>query len=186
MQYVVIDKIVNKAVSTYSAIRPLMRGVYADLITFGHYEMLPDTDWQGYFLNNGNLDYDINLVPVQPALKVAEEETKVRQLAGFAVYQKVYSDMAISGSIASLDAFLQGYPYLMQVRCLLKDGQGEACLRYLVKTILPLGLFTQEKFDLYKLWLREYAQKYRAVGTEAMTIAQYDARLDAIETEVSI
>lgn len=126
---------------------------------------------------------NIMTAPELSALTKETDITVVRQADGFALYQKIFSDLSVAATLSSVDETISVYPYLQTIRCLLKDGMGETALRYLIKHIVPLNIFSTKQIDDYKLWIRDFCQKYRPISYDTTT---YDSILTMIETEVSI
>lgn len=100
------------------------------------------------------------------------EVTKIKQNAGWQVYQKIIADINVNGGLGTLDAGLAAYPSLFSIRNMLKDGFSEYALRHIVTVIEPAQMFLQPQIDQYKLWIRDHAKTYN--GTP-------DAVLDMIE-----
>lgn len=126
---------------------------------------------------------DIMAAPTLDPLTVETDATVMRHAEGFALYQRIFADISIAGSLSSVDGSIAMYPTLQNIRCMLKDGMGETALRYLIKHIQPLGVFTPEQIENWRLWVREFCQKYRPSQYDEAT---YDTILDAIETSESI
>jgi hypothetical protein len=126
---------------------------------------------------------DIMAAPTLDPLTVETDATVLRHADGFALYQRIFADISIAGNLSSVDGSIAMYPTLQNIRCMLKDGMGETALRYLIKHIQPLGAFTPEQIENWRLWVREFCQKYRPSQYDEAT---YDGILTMIETEVSI
>lgn len=113
-------------------------------------------------------------------ISVLEEEKNIlikKQSEGHELYQKMIAQINIDGFASNpLDSGILVYQQLFVIRNMLKDGFFEYALRYIVKTIAPMGIFTQTQLDLFKLWIRTLANKY---GTPT-------AILDAIEQAENI
>lgn len=112
-----------------------------------------------------------NHIPTD-SLMEQEALTDQRMVDGFIIYKKIFAHISENEPVGAIDPFLQLYPHLITFRCLMKDGQNESALRFLAKTLEPLGAFTH--ITLYKSWVRENAKKYNPALTDAI--------LDHIET----
>ena len=131
---------------------------------------------------------EINLTTIMagPELSALTQETYItiqRQADGFSLYQKIFADLSVAETLSSVDGTISAYPYLQTIRCLLKDGMGETALRYLMKHIVPLGMFSQTQIDTYQAWIRQFCQNYRPSQYDEAT---YESILTLIETEASI
>lgn len=113
-------------------------------------------------------------------ISVLDEEKNIlikKQSEGHDLYQKMIAQINIDGfSSNPLDSGILVYQQLFVIRNMLKDGFFEYALRYIVKTIVPMAIFTPTQVDLFKLWIRTLANKY---GTPT-------AVLDAIEQAENI
>lgn len=183
--YGVLDIQKNGVISTYEATRPKYTYPWSDRTLFFHFVIAEGQHAGGYSLNEqGNLEYDLAYEPtVQPPLQAELLRTQDRQEAGFILYQKIFADLSINSTLSSVDQTLLVYPALQTMRCLLKDGMGETALRFHVKTIVPMGLFSTEAAERYRVLTREYCQEFRPAQYDEAT---YDMILDQIETAETI
>lgn len=100
-----------------------------------------------------------------------------KQFAGFALYQKIVSQINIDANLyTTIDGGLAVYSNFIQIRNLLKDGFFEFALRYLVKDPTINSAFSPTQLSLFKQWIRE----------EAINFGTPIELLDAIETEENI
>ena len=112
---------------------------------------------QGTYLINNHVDTDI--------LGEATNITRRKQDAGFQLYQKIISDINLSGGLPGYldDNQIPAYEsHLRILRDMLKDGFPEFALRKFATDIGPLGLFTAEKSEEYCNWIGDLAIEYGA------------------------
>ena len=182
MLYTVLDRRTLKCIGSYNGERVSYAYPYLDTINQIHHEVGEGKFPEGYYLLEDMAvayDFEYN-PPVSPPLVIAEFETEKRHLTGFALYRKILADTALGGGMSVIDEVIAVDSYLSPMRNFLKDGRGETALRYFVKHLSPLGIFTPEKVIEYKGWVREYCHEFRPLNYA--TAADYDVRLDAVET----
>lgn len=181
--YGVIDIPSKTIIGSYRDNRVKYTAPFGDRVNLLHFLVDADKYVKGYYLDNdNNLQYDFAYEP--PAIDPLVYETSItasRQAEGFALYQKIFADISVDGTLSNIDASLTIYPNLQTIRCLLKDGMGETSLRYLIKTIIPLGVFSTEQTDRWKGWIREFCHNYMPAVFAGSTAA-YDSFLDNVET----
>lgn len=186
MIYTVLDKRTLRSIGSYQADTVTIKSPYTDTINEIHYEVEAGKYPQGYYLNpDFTVSYDFSYEPpASPPLVIAALETEYRHEKGFELYRKILADIALSGSMSVIDDVILVDDYLSKMRNFLKDGRGETALRYLIKHIEPLGIFSADKILEYKTWIREFCIEFMPDGYA--DLAAYEARLDAVESEVTI
>lgn len=150
-----------------------------DLFTIYSFLMVKGEEIKLHFSQNltqAQIDSASALVNNFVEVSLLDETTNMlikKQNDGHFLYQRIISQINIDGFANSpIDSGILVANQLSNIRNMLKDGFFEYALRYMVKTIIPLAIFTPDQITLFKLWIREAAKKY---GTS-------DAVLDLIET----
>jgi len=183
MLFTVLDYRTKKSVGSYESNYISNRYPFDDAINLLHYQVEEGKLSEGYYLTSDNsVAYDFSYTkPVSPDIILITEETIRRHEEGTALYQKVLADIQIRGNLSLIDQTIQIYPiYLLSMRCFLKDGMGETSLRYLMKHLAPLGLFSSEQVALYREWLLEYCRAWKPA---IYSVEEYELRLTAVETQ---
>ena len=136
--------------------------------------------------------------PVPLAITVEEEATKSRQLDGELLYQKMYADLSLNKTFATVDSSIVGYDTLTKLRCMLKDGSGKTALRYLMTDSVindaQSPLFPADQRERFRQLVRDYCFKYRAgdgddpnsIPYAAYDRTSYDLFLDFIEAAPNV
>ena len=136
--------------------------------------------------------------PTPDAIQLEEELTKNRQLDGEKLYQKMYADLSLNATFATVDSSIVGYDTLTKLRCMLKDGSGKTALRYLVTDLVindaQNPLFPADQRERFRQCIRDYCFKYRAGDGDdpqgnpysAYDRAAYDLFLNYIETAQNV
>jgi len=132
------------------------------------------------------LDTINNHVNTPTAASIEEDETKRRQTDGMVLYQKLYADLSLNETFATVDSSISGYDTLLKLRCMLKDGSGKTALRFLVKHVGPLNLFSADQLERFRLWTRDYCWEHRVSTYQGLDRASYDQVLDAVEQAENI
>lgn len=124
--------------------------------------------------------------PTPTAFSVERDATKRRQTAGIDLYQKIYADLTLIETFATVDASISGYDTLLKLRCMLKDGSGKTALRFLVRDPSVGNMLTAEQTEKFRVWMREYCWNHRTTPEMVYTYDQYMGILTLVETEENI
>jgi hypothetical protein len=110
-------------------------------------------------------------------LHESKQERLKRQGDGAQVYDLLTAQINIENPVfPSIDSWLSAYQQIQFFRTLVQDGFFEFALRYFVKTVVPINIFSAEQVALAKGLLRVAARRYGSA----------EATLDAIESAEAI
>lgn len=136
--------------------------------------------------------------PTPLEITIEEDATKKRQADGEKLYQKMYADLSLNGTFATVDSSIIGYDTLTKLRCMLKDGSGKTALRYIftdpVINHAETPLFPADQHERFRVLIRDYCFNHReGDGVDHNSIpyvnydrASYDLFLDYIEQAPSV